>query len=246
MASSLEERSPEATKRLARLAGGVYLSLGLATVFGFYHAPLVQGELSAIGRALIKSDLRFRIGVVTDLLSTAFSVPLALLLYQLFKPVHRMQASLMALLLVVAMPISFVVALNYVAAQWLLSGATVVAAIPGAQREALGMLFLRLHTHGVLAEEIFWGLWLLPFGLLVIRSRFLPCVLGVLLIIGGVAYVAHSVTSLLLAGQRILFYERVTMLARAAAEFPIMLWLLIKGADPRRVSSGAMEPTAST
>jgi hypothetical protein len=184
--------------------------LGLATAFGFYHAPLVQGDLSAIGHGLIKSDLRFRIGVVSDVFSTALSVPLALLLYQLFKPVHRMQAVLMALLLVVAMPISFVVALNYVAAQWLLSGAPVVAAIASAQREALGMLFLRLHTHGVLAEEIFWGLWLLPFGLLVIRSRFLLRVLGILLIIGGLAYVAHSVTSLLLAGQRIVLYERVT------------------------------------
>ena len=239
MAAMVEERSPEATKRLARLAGGVYVLLGLATAFGFYHAPLVQGDLHAIGHDLIKSDLRFRLGVVTDVLSTMLSVPLALLLYELFKPVHRTQATLMALLLVAAMPISFVVALNYVAAQWLLSGAPVVAAIPNAQREALGMLFLRLHTHGVLAVEIFWGLWLLPFGLLVMRSRFLPRVLGILLIIGGVAYVAHSITSLLLAGQRIVLYERVTMLARAAAEFPIMLWLLIKGADARTVRSSA-------
>jgi hypothetical protein len=237
MAATSEERSPEATKRLARIAGAVYVSLGLATAFGFYHAPLVQGDLSAVGRALIKSDLHFRIGVVTDVLSTVLAVPLALLLYELFEPVHRRQAALMALLLLVAMPISFVVALNYVAAQWLLSGAPVVAAIPGAQRVALANLFLGLHTHGVLAVEIFWGLWLLPLGLLVIRSRFLPRVLGILLVIGAVAYVAHSITSLLLAGQRIVLYERITMLARAAAEFPTMLWLLIKGADSRRASS---------
>ena len=233
MAATLEERSPEETKRLARLAGAVYVSLGLATAFGFYHAPLVQGDLSAIAHELTKSDLRFRIGVVTDLLSTALSVPLALLLYQLLKPVHKTQALLMAVLLVVAMPISFVVALNYVAAQWLLSGAPVVAALASAQREALGMLFLRLHTHGVLAVEIFWGLWLVPFGLLVMKSRFLPRVLGILLVIAGVAYVAHSVISLLLDGSRIILYERVTMLARAAGEFPIMLWLLVKGADVR-------------
>ena len=101
------------------------------------------------------------------------------------------------------------------------------------------MLFLRLHADGVLAVEIFWGLWLLPFGLLVMRSHFLPRVLGILLIIAGVAYVAHSLTSLLLAGHRILLYERVTMLARATGEFPIMLWLLIKGADARGASSKA-------
>jgi hypothetical protein len=245
MAAMLEERSPEETKQVARLAGAVYVSLGLATAFGFYHAPLVQGDLSAIAHDLTKSDLRFRIGVVTDVLSTALSVPLALLLYQLLKAVDKTQAVLMAVLLLVAMPISFVVALNYVAAQWLLSGAPVVAALPSAQREALGMLFLRLHTHGVLAVEILWGLWLLPFGLLVMKSRFLPRVLGILLIIAGVAYVAHSLFSLLVDGPRIILYERLTMLARAAGEFPIMLWLLIKGADARAPSPAGVVPDAA-
>jgi hypothetical protein len=47
-------------------------------------------------------------------------------------------------------------------------------------------------------------LWLVPFGLLVVKSRFLPRVLGILLIIAGVAYVAHSLTSLLLDGHRII------------------------------------------
>jgi hypothetical protein len=73
----------------------------------------------------------------------------------------------------------------------------------------------------------------LPFGLLVMQSRFLPRLLGILLVVAGVAYVAHSVISLLLNGPRIILYERVTMLARGAGEFPIMLWLLIKGAHTR-------------
>jgi len=239
MAAPLEERSPEDTKRLARLAGAVYLLLGLASAFGFYHAPLVQGDLRAIAHRLTQSEFRFRIGVVSDVLSTVLAVPLALLLYQLFKPVHKMQAVWMAVLLLAAMPISFVVALNYVAAQWVLTGASEFAALASAQRDELAMLFLRLHTHGVLAVEVFWGLWLVPFGLLVIKSRFLPRILGILLVIAGVAYVAHSLISLLLDGPRIILYERVTMLARAAGEFPIMLWLLIKGADARRTNSAA-------
>jgi hypothetical protein len=233
------ERSPDETRRLARWAGAVYLSLGVATAFGYFHAPLVHGDLDAIARAITGPDLRFRIGVVADVLSTALAVPLALLLYQLFEPVQKTQAALMGLLLLIAVPISFVVALNYVAAQMLLTGTTVMPVFSGAEREALGMLFLRLHAQGVLAEEIFWGLWLLPFGLLVMRSRFLPRVLGVLLVIAGVAYVAHSVTSLLLAGQRIVIFERVTMLARAAGEFPIILWLSFKGADARPAGPGA-------
>ena len=239
MTDTFQERSPTATKRLARVAGVVYLALALATAFGFYHAPLVQGDLTVIGRMLIKSDVRFHIAVVADVLAAALSVPLALLLYELFRPVCRVQSALLALLLLVAMPVSFVVALNYVAAQWLLSGVPLVAAIPDPQRQAFGILFLGLHTHGVLAVEIFYGLWLLPFGLLVIRSGYLPRVLGVLLIMGGLAYVAHSITSLLLAGQRVAVYERITMLARAAAEFPAILWLVIKGADAPEQAEGA-------
>jgi len=234
MAESSKERSIEATRRLARLAGAAYVLLSLATAFGFYHAPLLTGNLAGIARAMGKSELHFRIGVVTDVLSAVLAVPLGLLLFELFRPVHKMLALLMASLLIVAVPVSFVVALNYVAAHWLFSGAPEVAAIAGDQRAALGMLFLRLHRHGVLAVEIFWGLWLLPFGALVIRSRFLPRVLGILLIIGGVAYAVHSVVALMLGGQRIVPYEQFTMLARAAAEIPIMLWLVIRGAGARR------------
>jgi len=138
MTGTLHERTPEATRRLARLAGAVYVSLGVAAAFGFYHAPLVQGDLSAIADRLMTSDLRFRIGVVSDVLSTALSVPLALLLYQLLKPVHKMQAVWMAVLLVVAMPISFVVALNYIAAQWLLSGAPWSRPLPARSGRRLG------------------------------------------------------------------------------------------------------------
>ena len=228
-----EERSPEATKRLARIAGAAYMVWALATLLGFYHAPLVEGDLQALARALTRSEVRFRVGVIADLVTTVSSVPVALLLYRLLQRVDQTQAFHMALLLILAMPISVVVALNYVAAQWLLSGASVVAAIAPDLREALGMLFLRLHAHGVLAVEVFWGLWFLPLGVLVMRSGFLPRWLGRLIIIAGAAYVVHSITSLAWAGERMPLFERITLIAKAAGEFPLMLWLVIKGADVR-------------
>ena len=234
MTATPYERPPEQTKRLARLAGGVYVALGISTLFGLFHAPLVLTDLNAITQEVTRPDFRFRIAVLADVLSTVLGVSLVLLLYMLLKPVHKTLAQLMALLLLISVPMTFVISLNYVAAQMLLSGVPDTMALTDPQRAALATLFLRLHVHGVLAEEIFWGLWLLPFGVLVMRSRFLPRLLGILLILGGVAYVAHSVTSLLLGGQRFILYERVTMLARGAGELPIMLWLLIKGVDAHR------------
>lgn len=247
MPDTRHEQLTDTTKRTARFAGVVYLALGIATGVGFYHAPLVHSDLSAITHAMAASDLRFQIGVTADVVAATLGIPLAILLYQLLERINKAQAVLMASLLAVSVPISFVVALDYVGAHMLLSGSELASAFTGAQRQALAMFFLRLHADGVLAEEIFWGLWLLPFGLLVIRSRFLPRVLGILLVIASVAYVAHSLVTMLLGGARFDAFEHAMLLIRAAGELPIILWLVIRGADvrpPRQKS--AVTPSDAT
>ncbi len=88
--------------------------------------------------------------------------------------------------------------------------------------------FLDLHHYGVVVPQIFWGLWLVPFGILVFRSGFLPRILGVLLIIACFGYVADSVTPLL-------FPRYVHIASKFASkltlgELPIIFWLLIMGA----------------
>ena len=232
----------DSTKRTARLAGLAYLLLGITSAFGLLCAPLVRGDTKAIAYKIAASELLFRVSIVSDLISQVCGIFLVLLLYRLLRPVNRNHAALMVILFLVSVPISFVLALNDVAAQILLSGARSLSAFTRPQLDILAMVFLRLHINGVFALEIFWGLWLFPFGLLVFKSRFLPRALGVLLIIAGFAYVAHSLTSLLLLpGHQSIAYQSATMVARAAGELPIMFWLLIKGAD---FSSALHEPPA--
>jgi hypothetical protein len=60
------------------------------------------------------------------------------------------------------------------------------------------MLFLRVHDQETLAAMIFWGLSLIPLGILVYRSRFLPRFLGVWLIVNGLAHLANNLAGLLL------------------------------------------------
>jgi len=105
------------------------------------------------------------------------------------------------------------------------------------QRGALVMLFLRLYDYGVFANEIFWGLWLFPFGLLVYRSGFVPRILGIWLYINGLAYLTFSITGLLLPR----YAEAVARAGFPAlfGEGAIMLWLLIKGARPHAQSTAA-------
>ena len=92
------------------------------------------------------------------------------------------------------------------------------------------MLFLNLHFHGLVVDEIFFGLWLLPLALLVYRSRFLPWFLGVWLAVDGFSWVFLSLTGGLLPQ----YYDKVFTYCQPASfgEVALMLWLLIKGAKP--------------
>ena len=94
------------------------------------------------------------------------------------------------------------------------------------------MLFLRLSAEGILVAEILWGLWLFPFGLLVMRAAFLPIILGVLLIINGAAYVISSFIGLLLPAYADVV-SRIALIPMLG-EIWIMLWLLIKGVNVER------------
>jgi predicted transporter len=94
-----------------------------------------------------------------------------------------------------------------------------------------------LNSHGNTIDTAFWGLWLFPFGILVIKSGFFPQVLGILLMVAGFALLASSVTSIALPA-----YEHVVsrvMMPLALGEFPIIFWLLIKGAKVPQPQAGS-------
>lgn len=99
------------------------------------------------------------------------------------------------------------------------------------------MLFLHLHADGNFVNEIFWGLWLFPFGVLVMRSRFLPRILGVLLIANCFAYVAAILISLLLPSYANVVFRAI--LPALLGELWIMLWLLIKGVKVQPLAAAA-------
>jgi len=109
-------------------------------------------------------------------------------------------------------------------------GADFLSVFDRPQRDALVMLFLRLHHHQIVAAEILWGLWLFPMGALAYKSRFLPRFIGGWLIINGVAYVVLSFTGLFFPD----YQDKVFIFSQPAlfGELAIMLWLVIKGANP--------------
>src|SRR5712691_5751870 len=222
------------TRKQARIAGLWYLVLGLTAPIGLMYVPgkvIASGTPAATIDNLRASESLVRVGIGSELFHQVIGVFLVLALYRLFKAVNEKYAVLLVVFSLLGLPIVFLNVLNEIAALVLVSGADFLSAFDKRQLDALAYLFLRLHSQGITVASIFWGLWLFPFGILVIRSGFIPRFLGVLLFIAGFAYLASSSTSVLLP----LYLPLVNKFAMIlyAAELPIMFWLLIWGAKTK-------------
>jgi hypothetical protein len=216
--------------RTARLAGGLYLALMPFGFFGIIYVPsvlLVSGDAATTSRNIMASEWLIRSGAVSHLISQLILVFLVLALYRLLKPVNKEHAVLMVVLALVAVPIASLNEVNHLAALRLLTNAD-DGAFAASQLQAQAMLFLDMRQNGIVVAQVFWGLWLLPLGLLVFRSGFLPRLIGVLLVIAGAAYVIDSGTLLLFPGHATI--SQFTFVG----EVLLPLWLLIKGVNVER------------
>lgn len=225
------ERMAEASpRRLARIAGFWYLLAIIPAPIGLVYVPsklIVPGDATATANNIIASESLFRIGIVSILLNQILFIVAVLALYRLLKGVNQQLALLMVALVLVSVPIESLNMLNPLAALLLLSGDGFLAVFEPNQLHALVMVFLNLQEYGTFIVQIFWGLWLVPYGLLVFKSSFIPKILGVLLIIACFGYVVHSFTFLLFPR-----YEAIVGSYASVLEFgelPMLLYLLIKG-----------------
>ena len=225
-----------------RFAGLLYVLMSILGFFAMGYVPgklIVHGNAAATASNISAHETLFRLGIAAQLIGQAGFIFVALALYDLLKGVSRRHALLMLGLIVVSIPIAFLNELNSIAALVLVRGADFLSQFEKPQRDALAMLFLKLHGQGFVVAEIFWGLWLFPLAMLVYRSRFLSRLLGVWLALAGFAWVILSLTGILLPQ----YQDKVDTYSQPAffGEIAFMLWLVIKGAKPP-----ALDATASS
>jgi hypothetical protein len=226
-------------KNPGRVAGFLYLLLVIAAPFRLIYIPsalFVHGNATATANNIAAHESLFRLGIVSDLFCGTILIFLVLALYRLLKGVDQKLAVLMVILGgLMPATIDFINVLNDAAALTLVRGADFLSVFEKPQRDALAMLFIRLHHQEIVGAEILWGLWLFPVALLVYRSRFLPRFLGVWLIINGFAYLIMSLTGLLLPQ----YEEMVSNIAFPAllGEMAFMLWLVIKGVKEQALAA---------
>ena len=220
------------TRNPGRIAGLWYLLLCLIGPLRLMYIPgklFVHDNPTATASNIAAHQWLFRFGIVGDLACALILIFLTLAFYRLFKGVDQYLAILVVIFGGV-MPalINFVGVVSDAATLTLVRGADFLSVFNQPQRDALAMLFLQLHHAGIVANEVFWGLWLFPFGLLVYRSRFIPRILGIWLMINCFAYLAVSFTGIFFPNYEDAVFQ--SAFPAMVGELAIMLWLLIKGA----------------
>jgi Domain of unknown function (DUF4386) len=242
---STSEEHMSFSRNPGRFAGLLYVVTSIVGFFAMGYVPgklIVHGDAATTASNILAHETLFRLGIAGEVIGQAGFIFVALALYDLLKGVSRWYASLMVMLIVVSVPIAFVNELNSIAAVVLVRGADFLSVFEKPQRDALAMLFVKLHGQGFVVAEMFWGLWLFPLGLLVYRSRFLPRFLGVWLGLAGVGWVILSLTGIMLPE----YQDRVDTYSQPAiiGEIVFMLWLLIMGGKPPEVDAGATAAAA--
>lgn len=216
-------------KKTARIAGLLYLLVAVIGGFSiiFVSSTLIEpGDAAATAKKIMASEGLFRLGLVGGLITQTVQIVLVLALYKLLKAVNKNHALFMVIFSLVGIPIAMLNLLNNFAALQLLTGADYLTVFTAAQSQSMGLFFLNLQSYGVNIATIFWGLWLLPLGYLVFRSGYIPRILGVLLIIGGLGYLADFVAFFLFPNLDVTVSQFTFV-----GELLLPLWLLIKGVN---------------
>jgi Domain of unknown function (DUF4386) len=236
----------EREKRLARIAGSLYLAVA---ALGGFAELVVRDSIVVIGHPVATADniresaTLFRAGFVSDLAQATLFLFTAMALYLLLRSVDELVARAMVVIVAVSVAIMCVNLLN----QWVaLQVATddVLADLGVGGSDTLTGLFAGMHHDGYLIAQIFFGLWLLPLGYLVLRSGLFPAWIGILLIAGCFGYLVDTFANFL-APDVAHAIETVVVAPAAIGELSFVAYLLVKGVRVREDEPLPLVPAAS-
>ncbi|MEX0275344.1 MAG: DUF4386 domain-containing protein [Flavobacteriaceae bacterium] len=219
-------------KSTAHWAGLIYLIVVISGVVSLMYVPSELYDWNDAPQTVqnIKtSKLLFKIGAVSGLICYVDFIFLPLVLFKLLQSVDRTHGVLMVVLAITSVPISLVAVSNLFSVLDVLGDSGHYVALSGNYRQAMVMSSLDAYYNGIHVSQVFWGLWLFPFGYLVYKSGFLPKVLGVFLMIGCFGYIIAFLGGTFFPGYHDTWFATLVGIPDSIGEIGICLWLLIKG-----------------
>jgi len=220
--------------KTARLAGLLYLILIIGGIISLAYIPsqlIVWESASKTLENITNNEFLFRLGITSGIITFLIYILLPLVLYKLLYQVNKVYASLMVIFVLVSVPIFFTNILNKFSVLTLINKPEYVEKLGEIGLQTQIMFYLSSYNNGVQISQIFWGLWLFPFGYLVYKSGFLPKLLGLFLMLGCFGYLITFFGGFLYSDFNQTILSDIATYPAHLGEFGICLWLLIMGTN---------------
>ena len=206
---------------LLTLLGGVFAQ-------GFVSNRLVVHGDAATTANILANKTLYQWGFTVYLIEMACNIATVVLFYILLKPAGRTVSLVAVALGLAACIIKAFSRVFYIAPLFVLGGAHYLSVFTTDQLQALALLFLSVNGQGASMALAFFGFNSFLIGYLMIKSTFLPRVLGVLFAISGLGWLLFLSPSF---GNGLFNYIATFALVGSAAT---LFWLFVFGVDERR------------
>ena len=222
-------------KNTARLTGLLYFIFALIAIYGYmYVSPkiMVAGDMAASAKNMLANEFLFRTSLVSNIITHTLFLFVAFLLYHLLKQVNEQKAKVMVGLVMIGIPVAFLGGALKMTALYISKG-ELLTSFSTQQAQDIAATFLKFGSYSGQMVTFYWGFWLIPLGILVYKSGFIPRIFGILLLINGLGYMITSMTY-------VLFPDSFASVSKwiyptyFAGEIPFIFWLMIKGVKTKR------------
>jgi len=221
-------------KKTARYAGLLFLLMVVSGLFSeiFFRQKIFTSDTAATVDKILNNDFLYRAGILSDIIMSLTYLFTALVLYKLLVSVNRNMASLMVLFAAAGCVLLLSNIMNEFAPLYMVGAGSQTALLGAGQLRDMAMLSYTAYGHGYMIGQVFFALWVLPLGLLIYRSKFIPKVFGILFLIEVIGGLLSVAVHFLIPNESI---ETVLLLPGTLAEFGFMFWLLIRGINESKL-----------
>jgi hypothetical protein len=217
--------------RQARIAGVCYLFVIAGGVFAalFVREPLfVPGDAASTANAIAANETLWRWGIAVHLLYLLPGAAAGVILYRLFKPVQATLALLALVLLISDVGIEALLLTSLYVPLVMVQEGGALGALDEGQRHALAYLAVQLFLTGWSFALLLFSGFCALIGLLILRSRSIPGLIGVLMIAAGVGYFVNSLSGILSPPLSAALLPWILVPA-FVGELSLAVWLATKG-----------------
>ena len=224
-------------RRIARLAGGIYLVVAILGGFAHLYARssvYVPGDAAATAANIVEHSALFRYGFMADLVMATCFLLLGLMFYRLFHHVNKDVAAALVVFVAIGTAMILVNLIHHFAALVVATDPSYASAMGPAGSDALVLLLVDLHHYGYQIAGILFGLWLFPLGYLAYTSGMFPRALGIILMIACFCYLTHAVVGFLVPDLPAMVSTVVTAPTAVAELWMVGYLVLIGVRNPKK------------